>query len=149
MMLTPPHFVAFFIIACSFVRIKRHNQTFAFLIHSSDTVFSLKAKIAAAYNQHKNSCNNNGNDIKKNDDNDDDSMTPDDLQLLVSSDGTVLMEENDDQSITTLAQCTGLKRDGEDILYVVRRISDNEWEPVDVVSTEQLLEDPMVTTASN
>ena len=36
----------------------------------------------------------------------------------------------------TLGNCPGLKHDGSDLLHVVVRVADNEWESVDVLSTD-------------
>ena len=108
-----------------YLRIKRHNQTFCFLCEAGDTVYSVKERVVAAANQH---CGNDeGNQI-----------SADLLRLLTTTstghNGSHLPQVLDDDD--TLAGCESLKRDGNDILHVVLKVADDEWESVDVMSTD-------------
>jgi len=116
-----------------YIRVKRRHQTFCFLCDKGDTVGSLKEKVAAAAQQHKG-----------------DAHPAEALRLLltpkttstaatandpssVGAAGTVTVLENDAE---TLGNCPGLKHDGSDLLHVVMQVGDNEWESVDVRSTD-------------
>lgn len=84
------------------------------MCEDSDTVASVKKKVAAAANQH---CGNDkANEISA------------DLLRLLKPDGSVLKEED------ALQDCE-LNAD-DAVLHVVVQIADDEWEDVDVVSTE-------------
>ena len=118
-----------------YIRVKRRHQTFCFLCDKGDTVGSLKEKVAAAAQQHKG-----------------DAHPAAALRLLLTSTtstaaaatadnpssssvgaaGTVVLEDDAE----TLGNCPGLKHDGSDLLHVVVRVADNEWESVDVLSTD-------------
>jgi hypothetical protein len=91
------------------VRCKRRNQTFCFLCHSSDTILSLKEKIVDAANQH---CGDDpANKISS------------ELLRIMKGDNTIL--DNDDEEIAKSIQ-------NNDVVNVVLKISDDEYEPVEL-----------------
>jgi len=80
-------------------------------------VGTVKQKVVAAANQH---CGDDAaNEISA------------DLLRLLTVTNTVLDNDNE-----TLGECESLKKDGNDVLHVVVKIADDEWEGVDVVSTD-------------
>lgn len=112
-----------------FLRAKRRNQTFCFLIHATDTIEILKDKIVDAANQH---CGNDpANKISS------------DLLRIMKPDHTIL-EDSDELS-------TKLKNN--DIVHVVLKISDSEYELVELESSAEMMieattEDPAATATS-
>ena len=111
-----------------YLRIKRHNQTFCFLCEEKDTVLSVKERVVAAANQH---C---GPDEANR-------ISADLLRLLTTTTNTTVLDDTD-----TLGGCGLLKRDGNDVLHVVLKVADDEWESVDVMSTD--LEDVAAAPSS-
>jgi hypothetical protein len=98
----------------SHVRIRRKNQSFFIMCVPSQTALYLKHQVAQCLHEHhlENA-----------------PESPSQLQIL-TAEGTVL---EDDDSLENLTN--------EQELHVCFPISDNEWEPVDIVSTEtQMME---------
>lgn len=95
-----------------YIRIKRQNQTFCFHCSPSETVQDLKEKVVVAANQH---CG--GDEANK--------ISASLLQICQSTEGFS----------SKLDDSTGVA-DLPDVLYVVLKVSDDEWEPVDVESTD-------------
>mmetsp|Transcript_29205 Transcript_29205/g.70453 ORF Transcript_29205/g.70453 Transcript_29205/m.70453 type:complete len:103 (+) Transcript_29205:76-384(+) len=85
-----------------YLRIKRHSQTFFITCNPDHTIKYVKEQIALATK---------------------DELKADQMRLLLPKKGTVL---TDDATIQTLE----IKSDT--VLHMVSKISDNEWEPVDV-----------------
>ena len=94
------------------IRVKRNNQTYCFLVDTSDTVASVKQKIVEAANQHS------GEDAAN-------KISTELIRIL--KDETVL---DDSQSM----QEAEINENSN--LFVVLKIADDEWEAVDVQSTE-------------
>jgi len=108
-----------------YIRVKRRNQTFCFLCEVGDTGKIIKEKVATAANQH---C---GDDEAN-------QISPDLLRLLTVN--NTILEDTD-----TVGSCESLKRDGNDTLHVVVKVADDEYESVDVMSTD--LEDAPASTS--
>ena len=99
------------------------------LCEEKDTVLSVKERVAAAANQH---CGpDEGNRI-----------SADLLRLLTNATHRPVVLEDDN----TLSGCVALKRDGNDVLHVVLKVADDEWESVDIMSTD--LEDVATSAPS-
>jgi hypothetical protein len=97
-----------------YLRIKRENQTFFVMCSPSHTIKYLKDQVALA-TKHE--------------------YETDQMRLLLPIDSTIL---NDDDKLETHQD--QIKNESE--LYLVLKISDDEWEPVKVV------EDPTVGESS-
>lgn len=95
------------------------------MCESGDTVQSLKERVATAANQH---C---GDDEAN-------QISPDLLRLLTVNNDVLEDKE-------TVGGCETLKRDGNDVLHVVLKVSDDEYESVDVMSTD--LEDAAASSS--
>jgi hypothetical protein len=94
---------------CRYIRVKREKQTFCLLCSAEDTFGTVKEQLAAAMQQHgsENTASNS-------------------MRLLLP-DATVL------DSDKTLSE-HDIKSDA--VLHLVLAISDSEWEPVDIHSTD-------------
>ncbi|CAJ1932069.1 unnamed protein product [Cylindrotheca closterium] len=88
-----------------YLRVKRHSQTFFITCDPGDTIRHIKEQVAIATK----------NELK-----------PDDLRLLLPNKkkGAAILKDED--TLQTLE----IKSDT--VLHMVSKISDNEWEPVDV-----------------
>eukprot|EP00980_Cylindrotheca_fusiformis_P014553 scaffold3924_cov109-Cylindrotheca_fusiformis.AAC.2 len=90
-------------VASMYLRIKRRNQTFFIMCEPNHTIQYLKEQISLATKQE---------------------FQPSQMRLLLPKDDSVL---NDDEKLEKIE----IKSEAE--LYLVLNVSDNEWEPVDVV----------------
>jgi len=100
-----------------YIRIKRRNQTFCFLCNASDTVAQLKAKVAAVVKQHPAGG-------KASDDDDEETL----IMQLIHPESTDILEDED------LLSEYELKDNA--VLHVVFEVADNEFETVDIQSTD-------------
>jgi len=95
-------------ISYSYIRVKRRNQTFCLLCNNSDSVQTVKEQLAMAAKQHLD------NDAV---------VDANDMRLLYN--GSVLQ---DDETLQDFKD--------DSVLHVVFKVADNEYEPVDIVSTD-------------
>jgi len=99
--------VSSFTVSFSYIRIKRRNQTFCLLCNNTDSIQSVKEQLAMAAKQHL----------------DDAEVGADDMRLLwndsILHDTDTLHELKDDS-----------------VLHLVFKVADNEYESVDIVTTE-------------
>ena len=108
--------ISFFdFVCCRQIRVKRKNQTWFFLCDESDSILSLKEKVASAANQH---C---GDDEAN-------KISAELLRFIKANDHTVVEDD------TLLRDCGFKKDDG--LFNVILKIADDEWESVEIVSTE-------------
>ena len=91
-----------------YIHVKRRNQTFCLLCDESDTVESLKQKIVQALQQHST----------------DEVPT---MRLQLTTDATVLEDEQ---------PLRHYQVKDNDVLHMVYAVSDDEYETVDITSTE-------------
>lgn len=110
------------------MQVKRRNQTFLFLCEATDSVRTVKERVVAAANQHCGSSDDDDDDDNSNNN----KISADLLRLYASDTVTVLLDA------TLIKEVEGGLKDGGDaaVFYVVVQVADDEWEAVDVVSTE-------------
>jgi hypothetical protein len=102
-----------------YLRIKRRNQTFCLLCQETDSFGQVKEKIVEIMQQHA--------DIRP----EQGSAVADEMRLIEASHGDPINDAYDDDTTIQAAQ---LKDD--QVLYLVFRIADNEYEPVEIISTD-------------
>lgn len=112
---------------------KRRNQTFCFLCDASDTVLSVKEKVVKAANQHA------GEEISN-------KISTDFLRLLQADTVTILQDTDILGDCEGLAATAAAVANDTAVLYVVVKVADDEWETVDVVSTD--MDDTTSTTVA-
>jgi hypothetical protein len=106
-----------------YLSIKRRNQTFCLLRHSTDSIATVKHELARALHQHRRRPRNDNND----DDDDDDGslMQAHEMRLILPTTQAIL---SDSQAMTEFPD--------EVTLHLVLAVSDTEFETVDVESME-------------
>lgn len=98
------HILRFNCLLLSYVRVKRQSQTFFVTCNPDHTIRYIKDQIAAATK---------------------DELAADQLRLLLpSKKGPKVLKDED------VLQALEIKTDA--VLHMVQKISDNEWEPVDI-----------------
>jgi hypothetical protein len=145
-------------IECSYLRVKRKNQTYCFLCEDTDTILDVKRRVHAAVSQHAEHEDSSG---------DDGPSSAESLQLLLPAeteqqpqqgsednadddgDDEEMMDDDDDDNRKKLSsflkdddtlgnvrgKASMKEEEAELVLHVVFPVADNEWEPVEVVPT--------------
>jgi ferredoxin len=106
-------------IVIRYLRIKRRNQTFCVLCQETDTIGHVKEKLIEVMQQH---------DIRLGGA----ACTAAEMRLLKASNGEPIHDSNSDGENTI--QAAQLKDD--QVLHLVFRMTDDEYEPVEIISTD-------------